>query len=123
MATFDQRGQTVGGNQVNADSVDLRGADLRAGVRAGDRDESVRDIEAVLAVLHRAARDGLIDPAAADRAAGELGSASADVQRGNPAAAATRVERAVKVLESAAPMAAIAGTLASVWQSISGMSG
>ncbi|MBM2620327.1 hypothetical protein JIG36_32920 [Actinoplanes sp. LDG1-06] len=120
MATFYQEGQNVHGNQVNADSVDLRGADLGVASGPGNREESARDIEAVLAVLRRAAENGLVGRADADRAAGELGAAANEARSGNTGGAATRVERAVRILQAAAPMAAIAGTLTSVWGNLAG---
>jgi hypothetical protein len=117
MANFYQQNQQIHGTQVNADVADLRGAFLPGGA---DVHELLRDLRTIADGLRAAQERGLLDRTAAGAAEVEVRAAIQELGSGEARTAGARVERAVKVLQAAAPIAAIAGTLTSVWHSLAG---
>lgn len=119
MANFYQQGQHVSGNQVNAEFADLRGATLGSG-RADGSTEAENDLRAIVDAVRKAAELGLLDSSAADAVNTEIRGAIGDIEAGATPVAASRVEKAIKVLQAAAPVAVIAGTLSSAWGALAG---
>ena len=118
MATFNQQGQHVH-SQVNSDFADLRGATL--GTVSPDVTRTApEDLRAALRAVRRAGDSGLVDAGVADAVSFEIEEALLDLGKNDPPSASARVRKAVGFLQAAAPVAAIAGTLATVWGSISG---
>lgn len=117
---FDQRGQHVG-SQVNAHSVDMRGATLRSRTDVlSPADAS--SLEQVIAALRRSAELGLLDPSVAATAEAELVNAvevSGDAPDARPRLA-ERLSRVRKLLEDATPIASAVAKLVDVVSNLHG---
>lgn len=119
MVKVNQKHATIG-SQILADFADLRGATF--GVGATNHDVAVQDLQQVSAALDAAAKHGLLDPKTSDSVRTEIDQAITGAERGDIKEASDRVRKATGILQVAAPMAAIAGTLMTVWSNLSGAS-
>ncbi|WP_425785213.1 hypothetical protein [Micromonospora sp. DT227] len=121
MATFDQKNQTVRGNQFNADRIDLSDATF-TGLPGDDPTTLLHRLDAVRAAVAQATERGVIAPSAGATIAEELRVAAASIARDDRAEASTRVRRATEALQVAAPVAAIGAALVTVWNALGGVS-
>jgi hypothetical protein len=120
MANFYQQGQHVHGAQVNSEFADLRGATFGDTGQHRDSADVLKELNTILDAMRKATEMGLVDRSSAAVVTKELDAAMVDLRGGTSRAAADRLEKAIKVLQAAAPIATIAGTLTSVWGSLSG---
>ncbi|MFV2113856.1 hypothetical protein ACFHW0_16165 [Micromonospora sp. LOL_025] len=122
MATFHQDHQHVHQDQFNAESIDLRNSTFERLPDTVGQAELVRRLEAVLRAVEQAATTGALDPQAGRSIAGDLRGATRSLTRDDRPDAAQRLRTAIEALQAAAPLAAIGGAMATIWNTLGGAS-
>ncbi|MFG1776765.1 hypothetical protein ACGFIR_02745 [Micromonospora sp. NPDC049051] len=120
MAKFDQRDQQVHGGQFNADKIDLRNAVFERVPDAAGQAEVIRRLGLVLSAVEQAVSSGALDPQTGLSIAGDLRGAARSLAEDNRTDASRRMRRAIDVLQATAPLAAIGGALATIWNTVGG---
>ncbi|RLK24167.1 hypothetical protein DER29_2064 [Micromonospora sp. M71_S20] len=106
--------------QFNADHIDLRNSTFERLPDNVAPAEVVRRLEAILREVERAASSGALDQRAGRSVADDLHAATRSLTRDDQAEASRRLRKAIEALQAAAPLAAIGGAMATIWNTLGG---